>query len=136
MPPRLRQQAFTCIDQHDSQIGGRRAGRHVACVLLVAGSIGDDEAAARALEMAIGHVDGDGLLAFGLEAIEEQRIVDAARLRAVLARIALEHRPLVLGNRLRLMQQPPDERRLAVVDAPAGEEAQRLLLLLRRAHQK
>src|SRR5690606_40377676 len=36
---------FRYVDQDDDGIGGRGAGHHVACVLLVAWRIGDDELA-------------------------------------------------------------------------------------------
>ena len=42
---RLRQQALARIDQHHGQVRGRRAGGHVARVLLVARAVGDDELA-------------------------------------------------------------------------------------------
>ena len=53
-------------------------------------------------------------------------------LRAVLLRIALERGQLVLEDQLGVVEQPADQRRLAVVDRAAGQEAQQRLLLLRR----
>ena len=85
MAPRLRQHALARIDQHDGEIGGRGAGRHVAGVLLVAGRVGDDERALRRGEEAVGDVDGDALLALGLEAVDQQREIDVVAGRAVLA---------------------------------------------------
>jgi hypothetical protein len=37
---------------------------------------------------------------------------------------------VVLEDQLRFIEQPPDQRRLAVVDAAAGDEAQKILVLL------
>ena len=45
--PRLLQDAVAGVDQDDRQVAVRRAGRHVARVLLVARAVGDDELAAR-----------------------------------------------------------------------------------------
>src|SRR3546814_4622699 len=45
VPAGLGQQALARVDQHDRQLGGGRAGGHVAGVLLVAGAVGDDELA-------------------------------------------------------------------------------------------
>jgi len=44
----------------------------------------------------------------------------------------LERGQLIVENLPRLEQQPPDQRRLTVVDAAAGDEAQQLLLFLFR----
>ena len=79
MPPRLRQHAFARIDQHDGKLRGGRAGRHVARVLLMPGRVGDDELALRRREVPIRDIDRDSLLAFGLQAVGEQREVDRAR---------------------------------------------------------
>jgi len=95
------------------------------------GRIGDDELARLAREIAVGDVDGDALLALGRETIDEQREVDRRPLRAVLPAVGLERRELVVEDLPRLVQQPADQGRLAVVDAAAGEEAQQLLRLLR-----
>ena len=47
-----------------------------------------------------------------------------------LLRIALQRRQLVLEDLLGVVEQPADQRRLAVVDRAAGEEAQQRLALL------
>ena len=44
---------------------------------------------------------------------------------------ARERRELILEDHLRLVQQPADQRRLAVVHAAAGDEAQQALALVR-----
>ncbi len=85
MAPGLAQHALARIDQHDGEIGGRCAGRHVARVLFVAGRVGNDELALRRGEEAIGDIDGDALLALGLEAVDQQREIDVVARCAVLA---------------------------------------------------
>ena len=82
----LRQQALARVDQDHREVGVGGAGRHVAGVLLVAGRVGDDERARRRREIAIGDVDGDALLALGLEAVDQQREIDVVAGRAVLVR--------------------------------------------------
>ena len=64
------------IDQQHGEVAVRGAGRHVARVLLVARRVGDDEFPPRRREIAIGDVDGDALLALGLEPVDEQRKID------------------------------------------------------------
>jgi hypothetical protein len=57
------------IDEDDCQVCGRRAGHHVAGVLLVTRRVRDDEAPPRRREVAIGDVDRNALLALGSETI-------------------------------------------------------------------
>jgi len=49
---------------------------HVARVLLRAGGVRDDEFPARGGEIAVGHIDGDALLALCAKTVGEQREVD------------------------------------------------------------
>jgi hypothetical protein len=127
MAPGLRQHALAHIDQQHRGVRGRGAGHHVARILLVAGRVGDDELALRAREEAVGDVDRDPLLALGRQAVDEQREINGAALRAVACAVGLDRGELVVEDLLALEQQPPDQRRLAVVDAAAGDEAQQVL---------
>ena len=82
--PGLRQHALARVDQDDGEVGGRGGGDHVARVLLVPGRVGDDVLARAGGEVAVGDVDGDALLALGLQAVGEQRQID--RFQAALFR--------------------------------------------------
>ena len=130
--PRLGKDAAPRIDEHDREIRSRRAGRHVSRVLLVAGGVGDDEFAFRRRKEPVGDVDGDALLALGVEPVDEEGEIEIAAGGAMPPRIAFQRRQLILENLLRLEEQPPDQRRLAVVDRAAGEEAQQRFAVLRR----
>ena len=130
VPPGLDQHALARIDQDHRQLGGGGAGDHVAGVLLVAGAIGDDELAPVGRKEAIGDVDGDALLALGGQPVDQQRVVELLPLRADPFAVALETGELVLEDHLAVVEQPPDQRRLAVVDAAAGDEAQHGLVLM------
>ena len=123
----LDQHALPGVDHQHGEVGGRGAGRHVAGVLLVAGRVGDDEGAPRRREEAIGDVDGDALLALGLEPVDEQGEIDVLAGRAVAPRILLERRQLVLEDQLGIIEEAADQGRLAVIDRAAGEEAQQAL---------
>ena len=79
------------------EVAIRSAGRHVARVLLVARRIGDDELAARRREVAVGDVDGDPLLALGLQAVDQQR-EGRARRWCRRARVALGAWQLILED--------------------------------------
>ena len=127
VPVRLRQQALARIHQHHRQVGGGCAGGHVARVLLVTRAVGDDELALVRVEVAVGHVDGDALLAFGGQTIQQQRVIDALPLGAVPAAVLLQRGQLIVEQPLAVVQQATDQRALAVVHAAAGDEAQQRL---------
>jgi hypothetical protein len=118
---RLLDHALACVEQHDGDIGRRGAGDHVARVLHVPRRVGELEAPLGGDEGAVGDVDRDPLFALGPQAVGEQRQVDVA-VTAALARL-LDMLHLVDENLLRVVEEPADQRRLAVVDRAAGDEA-------------
>ena len=121
---RLLDHALARVDQHQGDVGGGGARDHVARVLLVAGGVGEHELAPVGLEVAVGDVDGDALLALGAQAVGEQGEVHVAV--AALLGGALDRLVLVLEDLLGLQQQPPDQGRLAVVHRAGGGDAQEL----------
>ena len=68
----LYQQSFAGIDQQHGQICRRGAGGHVAGILFMPWGVSHDKAPFGRREKTIGHIDGDALLALGLQAIDEQ----------------------------------------------------------------
>jgi len=128
--PGLRQQALARIHQHHREVGRGGAGGHVAGVLLVPGAVGDDELALVGTEETVGDVDGDALLALRGKAIHQQREIDLAVLGAMALAVRLQRRQLVVQQQAGVVQQAPDQRALAVVDAAAGDEAQQVLGLV------
>ena len=124
VPAGLGQHAFAGVDQHHGDIGGGRAGGHVAGVLFMARAIGHDELAFVGGKEAVGHIDGDALLAFGGQAVDQQREIHGFALGAVLGGIFFQRGQLVVEQALGVVQQAPDQGALAVVDAAAGDEAQ------------
>ena len=127
VPARLGLHAVTGIHQDDGQVAGRGTGGHVAGVLLVPGRVGDDELALGGAEVAVGHIDGDALLALGLQAVHQQRQVDVVTGGADLLGVAGDGFQMVLVDHLGVVQQAADQRALAVVHVAAGEEAQQFL---------
>ena len=104
------------VHQHHGGVGARSGRDHVAGVLLMAGRVADDELALLGGEVAVGHVDGDALLALGREAVGQQGQVGLARLGHA--------GQMVLQHGLGIHQQAADQRALAVVHRAAGDEAQ------------
>jgi len=105
--------------EHDQrEVGRRGAGRHVAGVLHVARAVRDDELARGRRRVAIGHVDGDALLAFRAQSVgheTEVEVADAAFLRSLGDGVEL-----VVEELARVDQDPSDQGRLAVVDRADG----------------
>ena len=69
--------AMAGVDKKHHHLGGGHAGDRVARVLHVAGGIGEDEGALIRSEVAVGHVDGNALLALGTQAVNKQGKVHA-----------------------------------------------------------
>jgi len=127
--PRLRLHAVAGVDENDRDVGGRRAGDHVARVLGMARRVGDDELASAGREIAVGDVDGDALLALGRKTVDQQGKVDPGAVDVLPPGRRLHGRELALADQLGIVEQAADERALAVVDVAAGNEAQESLAL-------
>ena len=122
MPARLLDDAVARVDEHEREVGSRRAGHHVPRVLDVAGRVGDDELAGRRREVAVRDVDRDALLALGAKAVGEQREVDAVF--AAQARGVFDRFERVFEDLLRVVEEPADERALPVVDRSRRGESE------------
>ena len=120
VPAGLLGQPRAGVDQQQREVRGGGARDHVARVLRVAGAVGEDEAPPRRREGAVGDVDRDALLALGSQAVGQQREVQPVD------RALLDVRELVGQHGLGVVQQPADQRRLAVVDAARGGEAKQV----------
>ena len=94
--------AVAGVDQEDGDIGMGGARRHVARVLLVPGKVDDDEAAVRRLEITPSDVDGDALLALGLEPVEQEAEIDPLAVDAATMRGKGHRRALILGDARRV----------------------------------
>ena len=76
MAARLRNHSRAGIHQDDGKVGSRTAGDHIAGVLFVSRSVGNDELTVIRTEIAVGHIDGDPLFAFGFQPVQQQSVVD------------------------------------------------------------
>ena len=120
--PGLLQDALAGVHQQHDGVGGGRAGDGVAGVLHVPGAVGQDEGPVGRGEVAVGHVDGDALLALGAQAVGQQGQVGVGE--AAVARDPLDGVELVGEHRLGVVQQPADQGGLAVVHRAGGGEAE------------
>ena len=127
---RLDQHALCRVDENNHQVRGARTGGGIAGVLLVARGVGDDEFSTRGREVTVSDVDGNALLALGLQAIGHQRQVEVLAGRTCPLGIVLDRLKLILINALRLKQQPADQRALAIVDAASCHQTKEVFLLV------
>ena len=128
----LRLHPMAGIDEDDRELTGGGAGGHVPRVLLVAGRVGDDELALVGREITVGDIDGDALLALGLEAVGQEREIHLSGHagRAELGAIALHGGKLILVDHLGIVQEPTDERGFSIVDGAARQKAKQFLFLM------
>ena len=119
------------IDKQDGQVRRRTAGNHVAGILFVPRSVGDDEFAAVGREVAVCHVNRDALFAFCLQSVEQQGVVNfsSSGISHTFA-VAFECRKLVFIEFFGVEEQTADERTLAVVHTAGCKQAQKVLLLV------
>ena len=88
----------------------------------MARSIGDDELATGCREIAVGNVDRDTLLTLSAEPIGEIGEIDLSSAGDVGG--TLKGLNLILHERLGVVEEAADKGRLAVIDGPAGIEAE------------
>ena len=71
VPAGLLGHSIAGINKYNGRISRRCAGDHIAGILNMSRSVGDDEFALRGGKIAVGHINGNSLLSFGPEAIGE-----------------------------------------------------------------
>ena len=125
MPQRLRRQAMTRIHENDRHIRSGRSRRHVARVLLMAGRVGDDELPSRRGKIPVRHVDRDPLLALRLQPVGQQRKIDRPCATGS-DRLFLRDSKLIFIDGFRVVQQPANQRGLAVIHAAGRRKAQQV----------
>ena len=125
MAARLLAHTLGSIDDQQGRLRLRDTGNRVLQELLMPRRVDDDVGALRGLEEDLGCVDGDALVTLGLEGIQEERPFEGAT--ALVAR-GLQFGELAFGEAAGVVQQPADQRGLAVIDmADDGEGKARLL---------
>ena len=122
MPARLFLHAIHRIDHQHRGGGGGRAGDHVLQELLVTGRIDDEIGTRCRVETDLRRVDGDALVAFGLEGIQQEGPFER---HAALFRHRLDGFQLAVGHRAGVVDQPSDQRGLAVIDMADDDDGQR-----------
>ena len=123
MPPRLNQHTLPRIHQHNRERRRRRARSHIPRVLFMPRRIRDYELPPRRSKIAVRHIDRDSLLTLRPQAIRQQRQVQHTRRRRTLAR----NRPqIILIHRLRVIQQPSNQRRFPIIHRACRRKSQQI----------
>ncbi len=125
--PGLDEHALARVDEHHGRIGGRSAGGHVARVLLMPRRVRNDKLAPRRGEVTVSHIDRDALFALRAQPVGKQRKIDLARRCGSLP---FDRAHLVFVDRLRVIEQPADERGFSVVHAAGRRKSQQVLSAL------
>ena len=107
---------FGGVHQHHSCVSAGGGGDHVACALLVAWGVANDELTLLGAEIAVGHIDGDALLAFSRQTVGEQGQIGFA--------LALHTGQVVLQNRFGVNQQATNQGGFAIIHRATGDEFQ------------
>ncbi len=118
--PRLVAHAFERIDDQHRAIGLRGAGNHIAQEFGVAGRIDQHHVARTGAETDLRGVDGDALVAFGLQCVEQERPFER---HAAPRAHGFEHLELAFGEAAGLEQQTSDQGRFAVIDVADDDDA-------------
>ena len=130
VPARLLAHALGGVDDQQRGIGLRGAGDHVAQEFGVAGRVDQHEVARRRAEADLAGVDGDALVALGLQRVEQERPLER---HAAPRADGLELLELAVGQAAGLVQQPADQGRLAVIDMADDDDAHQRARGLRSA---
>ena len=115
--------AFVGVDQQQRRFGVGRAGDHVLQKLLVAGRVDDDVLALVRVEPDLGGIDGDVLVALGLERVHQVGPLEG---HAAALGDLLELLQLALGQRAGVVEQPADKSGFAMVHVADNDDLQLL----------
>jgi len=126
----LRDHARAGIHQDDRQIRRGTTRDHIPGVLLVPRGVGDDELTVVRAEIAVSHIDRDTLLTLGLQAIQQQSVVDMLAGVAHTLAVTLQGIQLILVYFLTIKQQSAYQGRFAIIHRAGGQESQQVLLLV------
>ena len=103
------------IYQDNRQIGCRSTRNHISGVLFVPRSIGNDELTVIGTEVAISHINRNTLFTFGLQPVEQQRIIDVFAGVPDTFAVAFQRIQLVFIYFLAIKQQTAYQRRFTVI---------------------
>ena len=120
VPSGLVAHAFQRVDDQDRAVGLRGARDHVAQELGVAGRVDQHHVTRTGAEANLRGVDGDALVALGLQRIEKKRPFER---HAAPRADGFEHFKLALGQAAGFVQQAADEGGFAVIDMADDDDA-------------
>ena len=123
MPAGLLLQTLARVEQHDRGIRAGRAGDHVLKKFLVPRRVDDDVVPRRGAKLNLRRVDRDVLLLLLQQRVEQEGVFEVHALRRA---SLLDLLDLAVRQRVRVEQQPPDQRRLAMIDMADNDDLELL----------
>ena len=118
---RLLAHALAGVDQEKGRLARPRPRHHVLEELALARRVDEEIFAPAELQADVAHVDGDTLVALGLESVGHEGPFEGHA--AALAH-RLDRLDLALGKGTRLVEEAAHEGRFAVIDVPDDDETQ------------
>ncbi|CAB4790593.1 unannotated protein [freshwater metagenome] len=110
------------VENDQGHVGRAGAGGHIAGVLDVTGTVGNYKLASRGGGVAVGHVNGDALVALGTKTICHEAEVEVTD--ATLGRSSRHGLELVIEELAGVDEESTNERRLSVVHTADGGKTQ------------
>jgi hypothetical protein len=120
MAPGLVAHPFQRVDDQKRAVCLRGASDHVAQEFGVAGRVDQYHVAGHRAETDLGGVDGDALVALGLQRVQQERSFER---HPPPSTGRLQHFKLALGQAAGLMQQTPDQSGFSVIDMADNDNA-------------
>ena len=117
---RLLAHAFGGVDHQQGGIGLRRPGDHVAQELGVPGRVDQHDVARGCPQPDLAGIDGDALIALGLQRIEQKRPFER---HAAAGAHRLERIELALGKAVRFVQEAADQCGFAMIDMADDDDS-------------
>ncbi len=122
----LFQHTFPCIDQNDRHISSTCSGYHIACVLDMSRSVGDNKFSGRCCKIPVSHINGNSLFPFCPQSVSKQRKINILLAQAFTRLDNMFH--LIFKYRFAVIKKSSDQCTLTVINTSCGCKPQQTLV--------
>ena len=126
----LRNDSCTGIHQYNGQISRGTAGNHVAGVLFMSRSVGNNKFALVRREITISHVYGDAFFALRFQTVEQQSIIYMVAGIPHTFAVTLQSLQLIFIQFLAVEQKPAYQCGFSVIHRTGRQQAQQIFFLV------